>query len=127
VSEATGAEIEHLGLERGHRTLTITRKGGKVVTIPLAPRTAPAIDLAVGVSRMSETFVHPRYVFGRAHSLATNIRLIWAACVQASDPALWCINGLSVRPAPLLRVHVQHARRCRNGGNAAVRHEVCYV
>ena len=35
VSEATGAGIEHLGLERGHRTLTITRKGGKVVTIPL--------------------------------------------------------------------------------------------
>jgi integrase/recombinase XerD len=43
-SEATGAEIEHLGLERGNRTLVITRKGGKVVTIPLAPRTARAID-----------------------------------------------------------------------------------
>jgi RNA polymerase sigma-70 factor, ECF subfamily len=37
-----------LGLERGHRTLTITRKGGKVVTIPLAPRTGRAIDLAIG-------------------------------------------------------------------------------
>jgi integrase/recombinase XerD len=48
VSEATGADIEHLGLERGHRTLTITRKGGKVVIIPLAPRTARAIDLATG-------------------------------------------------------------------------------
>ncbi len=48
VSEATGADIEHLGLERGHRTLTITRKGGKVVTVPLAPRTARAIDLALG-------------------------------------------------------------------------------
>ena len=48
VSEATSADIEHLGLERGHRTLTITRKGGKVVTIPLAPRTARAIDLAIG-------------------------------------------------------------------------------
>ncbi len=48
VSEATGADIEHLGLERGHRTLVITRKGGKVVTIPLAPRTARAIDLATG-------------------------------------------------------------------------------
>src|SRR5882672_11312203 len=48
VSEATGADIEHLGLERGHRTLTTTRKGGKVVTIPLAPRTARAIDLALG-------------------------------------------------------------------------------
>ncbi|HXL92511.1 MAG TPA: hypothetical protein VN969_26550 [Streptosporangiaceae bacterium] len=25
VSEATGADIEHLGLERGHRTLVVTR------------------------------------------------------------------------------------------------------
>jgi integrase len=32
VSEASGADVEHLGLERGHRTLTITRKGGEVVT-----------------------------------------------------------------------------------------------
>ena len=48
VSEATGASIQALGVERGHRTLVITRKGGKVVTIPLAPRTARAIDLAVG-------------------------------------------------------------------------------
>jgi integrase/recombinase XerD len=48
VSEATGADIEQLGLERGHRTLVITRKGGKVVTIPLAPRTARAIDLVIG-------------------------------------------------------------------------------
>ncbi len=48
VSGATGADIEQLGLERGHRTLTITRKGSKVVTIPLAPRTARAIDLTIG-------------------------------------------------------------------------------
>jgi integrase/recombinase XerD len=40
--------VEALGIERGHRTLVITRKGGKVVTIPLAPRTARAIDLAIG-------------------------------------------------------------------------------
>jgi len=39
VSEATGANIEALGVERGHRTLVITRKGGKMVTIQLAPRT----------------------------------------------------------------------------------------
>lgn len=48
VSETIGADIERLALERGHRTLTITRKGGKVVTVPLAPRTARAVDLAVG-------------------------------------------------------------------------------
>ena len=48
ISEALGADIEALGLERGHRTLTVTRKGGKVVTLPLAPRTARAVDLAIG-------------------------------------------------------------------------------
>jgi len=37
VSEATGADIEHLRLEHGHRTLTITGKGGKVVTIRSLP------------------------------------------------------------------------------------------
>jgi integrase/recombinase XerD len=48
VSEAIGADIERLGLERGHRTLVVARKGGKTVTIPLAPRTARAVDLVVG-------------------------------------------------------------------------------
>ena len=48
VSEAIGADVERLGLERGHRTLIVTRKGGKVVTVPLAPRTARAVDLAIG-------------------------------------------------------------------------------
>jgi site-specific recombinase XerD len=48
MSDAAGADIKQMGLERGHRTLTVTRKGGKVVTVPLAPRTARAIDLAIG-------------------------------------------------------------------------------
>ena len=48
VSEACGANIEALALERGHRTLTVLRKGGKMVTVPLAPRTAPAVNVAVG-------------------------------------------------------------------------------
>ena len=50
-------DIEHLGFERGHRTLVITRKGGKVVTIPLAPRTARAIDLATGERAEGPLFV----------------------------------------------------------------------
>ncbi len=48
VSEAVGARIEDLALQRGHRTLTVTRKGGKIVCMPLAPRTARAVDLVVG-------------------------------------------------------------------------------
>ncbi len=57
VSEATGANTEALGVERGHRTLVVTRKGGKVVTIPLAPRTARAIDLAIGQRTDGPIFV----------------------------------------------------------------------
>ena len=59
VSEATGADIEAMGLERGHRTLVVTRKGGKVVTIPLAPRTARAIDLAIGERCEGPIFLAP--------------------------------------------------------------------
>jgi len=59
VSEAIGADLEHLGLERGHRTLVVTRKGGKVVTIPLAPRTARAIDLASGERAEGPLFITP--------------------------------------------------------------------
>ena len=47
-SEAVGADIQNMGVERGHRTLVITRKGGKIATIPLAPRTARATDLEIG-------------------------------------------------------------------------------
>jgi site-specific recombinase XerD len=47
VSEAVGADIEDLGLERGHRTITVLRKGGKTVLVPMAPRTARTVDLAV--------------------------------------------------------------------------------
>jgi integrase/recombinase XerD len=48
VSEAIGANVEDLALERGHHTLTVVRKGGKTVTLPMAPRTARAVDLAIG-------------------------------------------------------------------------------
>ena len=59
VSEATGADIEALGVERGHRTLTVLRKGGKIVTIPLAPRTARAVDLAIGERTQGPIFTGP--------------------------------------------------------------------
>jgi site-specific recombinase XerD len=48
VSEACGTNIEDLGFERGHRTLGILGKGNKPATIPLVPRTARTIDLAIG-------------------------------------------------------------------------------
>jgi integrase len=48
VSEACSADIENLGFERGRRTLRIVGKGNKPAVIPLVPRTARTIDLAIG-------------------------------------------------------------------------------
>jgi len=52
VSEALEAKITDLGRhrvkDREHRTLRITRKGGKIVLVPLAPTTADAIDSYIG-------------------------------------------------------------------------------
>jgi integrase/recombinase XerD len=48
VSEACATNVEDLGFERGHRTLRIRGKGNKPAMIPLVPRTARTIDLAVG-------------------------------------------------------------------------------
>jgi integrase len=47
VSEAGTTNIEDLAVERGHRTLRIVGKGNKPATVPLVPRTARTIDLAV--------------------------------------------------------------------------------
>ena len=48
VSEACATNFEELRFERGHRTLQILGKGNKPATIPLVPRTARTIDLAIG-------------------------------------------------------------------------------
>ena len=48
VSEALNCDVGDLGLERGHHTLKVHRKGGKTVIVPLAPRTARTLYLAIG-------------------------------------------------------------------------------
>jgi integrase len=78
-SHATGADIEHLGLERGHRTLVITRKGGKVVTIPLAPRTARAIDLAIGERTDGPLLRRDRQACWPSHAAARSLCLVGVA------------------------------------------------
>jgi site-specific recombinase XerD len=51
VSEACSANIEEMAIERGHRILRIVGKGNKPALIPLVPRTARTIDLAIGERR----------------------------------------------------------------------------
>ena len=57
INEALGADISDLDHDRGHRTLKIVRKGGKHVTIPLAPRTGRALDLYIGERASGPLFV----------------------------------------------------------------------
>jgi integrase/recombinase XerD len=57
VSEALGADIGDLGLERGHHTLKVSRKGGKTVIVPLAPRTARTVYQAVGERSEGPIFI----------------------------------------------------------------------
>ncbi len=44
ISETLALDIADLGSERGHRTIRLHRKGGKVALAPLAPRTAAAVE-----------------------------------------------------------------------------------
>jgi integrase/recombinase XerD len=47
IFEATGADIDDLGEEHGHRVLRVCGKGGKVVLVPLPPAVGRAIDRAI--------------------------------------------------------------------------------
>ena len=47
IFEATGADVENLGEEHGHRVLRVHGKGDKVVLVPLPPAVARAVDRAI--------------------------------------------------------------------------------
>ena len=44
VSEVCTAHVEDIAVERGHRVLTVERKGGRRDLVPLAARTAAAVE-----------------------------------------------------------------------------------
>jgi integrase/recombinase XerD len=57
IGEALTADVEDLDVERGHRTLRITCKGGRRATVVLAPVTARAIDDYLGGRGSGPLFV----------------------------------------------------------------------
>jgi integrase/recombinase XerD len=59
VSEALGARVEDLGWERGHRTLKITRKGGRTGRVPLPVELVRLVDVLIG-DRTSGTVICTR-------------------------------------------------------------------
>ena len=48
IFEATGADINDLGEEHGHRELRVSGRGTKVVLVPLPPAVGRSIDQAIG-------------------------------------------------------------------------------
>jgi len=60
VSEACGADVGDLGVERGHRVLTVTRKRGRVERVPLAPPTVEALEDYLGARTAGPLFVDRR-------------------------------------------------------------------
>lgn len=48
ISEACSINVDDLSFEYGHRTVRVARKGGELQTLPLSPKTARALDTAIG-------------------------------------------------------------------------------
>ena len=75
ISEALNADIDNLDVTRGHRTLFIHRKGNKTAMIPLAPRTARAMDLYIGERSRGPIFLnHDRTARLDRHAAARIVR-----------------------------------------------------
>jgi site-specific recombinase XerD len=88
VSEALGTDVEDLGLERGHHTLRVRRKGGKVVIVPLAPRTARTVYLAVGERDTGPIFIAGDGTRMNRHQGARMVRRLakWAGIDKKISP-----------------------------------------
>ena len=74
VSEAIGTDVDDLGLERGHHTLRIVRKGGSTVIVPLAPRTARTVYLAIGERDKGPIFIADSGARMNRHQAARVVR-----------------------------------------------------
>ena len=95
VSEACETNIEDMAFERGHQVMRIIGKGNKPALIPLVPRSARTIDLAVGERREGPILV--RHDGGRLDRRAPTAGSARLANEQRSD---WCTHiCLEQRPS----------------------------
>jgi integrase len=65
VDEVCGADLADLGMDRGHRVLTVLRKGARKAKIPLTPATGAALDVAKISSQFPTSLESPRHTFIR--------------------------------------------------------------
>jgi integrase/recombinase XerD len=74
IFEATGANIEDLGEEHGHRVLRVCGKGTKIVLVPLPPAVSRAIDRATGSRRTGPILLNRRGTRMDRHAATRRLR-----------------------------------------------------
>ncbi|SPT51849.1 tyrosine-type recombinase/integrase [Actinomadura madurae] len=80
IFEATGADIDDLGEEHGHRVLRVVGKGTRIVLIPLPPAVGRAIDRAIGDRTAGPILLNTRRALDR-HAATRRLRQLAAASV----------------------------------------------
>ena len=136
VSEALNADVDDLGLERGHHTLRVRQKGGRTVIVPLAPRTARTVYLAVGERNEGPIFTTGTGERMNRHQAARIVRRLTrhagidkksvltrygtASSPQPSTPASRCVTCKKQRHTPI------REQPCARPGKTIAR-PACYV
>jgi integrase/recombinase XerD len=87
IFEATGADINDLGEEHGHRVLLVCGKGTKVVLVPLPPAVGRSIDQAIGARTHGPILLNSRGARMDRHAATRRLRrLAETAGVRISKP-----------------------------------------
>ncbi|CNG81116.1 site-specific tyrosine recombinase XerC [Mycobacterium tuberculosis] len=81
IFEATGADIDDLGEEHGHRVLRVVGKGTRIVLIPLPPAVGRAIDRAIGDRTAGPILLNTRGARMDRHAATRRLRRLAAASV----------------------------------------------
>jgi integrase/recombinase XerD len=87
IFEATGADINDLGEEHGHRVLRVCGKGTKVVLVPLPPAVGRAIDRAIATRTFGPVLLNSRGARMDRHAATRRLRrLAQTAGVRITSP-----------------------------------------
>lgn len=81
IFEATGADIDDLGEEHGHRVLRVVGKGTRIVLIPLPPAVGRAIDRAIGDRTAGPILLNTRGARMDRHAATRRLRRLAAESV----------------------------------------------
>lgn len=94
ITEALTADADQFGWDRGHRTLQIVRKGGKISREPIVPATARALDTYLAGRTTGPIFITAS---GRRLDRVYAYRIIARLAREADIPAEAAISPHSLR------------------------------